>query len=197
MRITELNERATQGADAPQPTDRLASLYLRYRGDVVEFVRRKFGPGPPEAEDVAQAVFLQLASGSSPELIQNPRSFLLKAAQNVVLDYHRRTTRRRDSTAELQHRIGENVSELDPERVVAGEERLRRLVRVLGGLPAQKRQMVLLSRIYGMSCEDIGQRMGMTGEAVQKQIERALRECLAALERNGLPHLEGGFRGKG
>lgn len=195
MRITESNEQAAQDTEVPQPADRLASMYLRYRGDLVEFVRRKFGPGPPEPEDVAQAVFLQLASSSSTALIQSPRSFLLKAAQNVVLDYHRSKARRRDFVGELQRRVGDNVSDLDPERVVAGEERLRRLVGVLGRLPARKRQMVLLNRIYGMSCEEIGQRMGVSSEAVQKQIERVLRECLTALERDGLPKPERSLRG--
>jgi iron complex outermembrane receptor protein len=92
------------------PADPLAALYLRYRRDIVEFVRRKFGPGPPEPEDVAQAVFLQLASHGDASLIQNPRSFLLKSAQNVVLDHHRRTQRQRESSGELERQARESYA---------------------------------------------------------------------------------------
>ena len=166
----------------PTPADPLSALYLRYRRDIVEFVRRKFGPGPPEPEDVVQAVFLQLASQGDPGLIQNPRSFLLKSAQNVVLDHHRRLQRQRDPTGELERNTRELLSDFDPERVVTGKERLRMLLRVLERLPVQKRQMVLLSRVHGLSCEAIGRRLGVSAEAVQKQIERVLKDCLIALD---------------
>jgi len=171
----------------PAP-DSLSGLYLRYRRDIVEFVRRKFGPGPPEPEDVAQAVFLQLAANTGRAPIQNPRSFLLKAAQNIVLDHHRRVRRQREPTQELIAQSRENLSDLTPERVVTGEERLRILLRVLERLPAEKRQMVLLSRIHGLTCEAIAARLGVSAEAVQKQIELVLKECMTAMntmERTG------------
>lgn len=167
----------------PEPSAPLSALYLRYRRDIIEFVRRKFGPGPPEPEDVAQAVFLQLAAQRDPALIQNPRAFLLKSAQNLVLDHHRRAGRQEGPARELESRAREKMSDFDLERVVTGEERLNVLLRLLERLPAHKQQMVLLSRIHGLSCEDIGRRLGMSAESVQKQIERVLKDCLTALER--------------
>src|SRR5688572_5390118 len=65
--------------------DSLSLMYLHYRQDVINFVRGKFGPGPPEPEDVAQAVFLQIAAHSDVATLRSPRSFLLKSAQNLVL----------------------------------------------------------------------------------------------------------------
>jgi len=165
----------------------LSALYLRYRPDVIEFVRRKFGAGPPEPEDVAQAVFLQLASQSDPELIRNPRSFLLKSAQNLVLDHRRSLARRRSHVDEFPGEFVTPMSDFDTERVFTAKERLKLLVEVLNRLPRNKRQIVLLSRIYGWSCERIGMRFGMSAEAVQKQIERVLRECLSKLDSEAAP----------
>jgi len=164
---------------APDP---LSELYLRYRRDMIDFVRRKFGPGPQEPEDVAQAVFLQIAAGGHPAPTDNPRSFLLKSAQNVVLDHHRRNARPKHQAGDVEHTSQKYLSDIDPERVVTGEERLRMLMSVIAKLPADKRRMVFLSRFDGMSCEAIGQRLGLSSEAVQKQIERVLKECLAKLQ---------------
>jgi RNA polymerase sigma factor (sigma-70 family) len=177
----------------PEPADSLSGLYLRYRRDIVDFIRRKFGPGPPEPEDVAQAVFLQLAAQGERERIEDPRSFLLKAAQNVVLDHYRRSQRQPAPASGHELESRENLSEIDPERVVTAEERLRVLMCVLERLPARKRQMVLLSRIHGLSCQEIGRRLGVSAEAVQKQIERVLKDCLVALEHGSLEQ----FRRKG
>jgi RNA polymerase sigma-70 factor (ECF subfamily) len=152
----------------------LSALYLRYRQDVIDFVRGKFGPGPPEPEDVAQAVFLQFAAQGQAEAVRNPRSFLLKSAQNLVLD-HRRHAARREKI------FPQPVSELDVERVVAGQERLNMLIDALSCMPPQKRQIVLLSRVHGWSCERIAGRFGMSAEAVQKQIERILKDFLSRL----------------
>ncbi len=165
--------------------DPLSSLYLRYRQDVVDFVRRKFGPGPPEPEDVAQAVFLQVAAQGHPELIRNPRSFLIKSAQNVVLDYRRRSARRQAHVDEFSGDPPQVMSDFDAERVVTGEERLKMLAQALARLPRDKRQIVLLSRIHDWSCERIGSRFGMSADAVQKQIERVLKECLLQLDGAG------------
>jgi RNA polymerase sigma factor (sigma-70 family) len=169
-----------QGQGAQRP-DALSALYLRHRQDVVDFVRRKFGAGPPDPEDVAQAVFLQLAAHGRLRQVDNPRSFLLKSAQNLVLDHHRRSARQRSHADDLPPAARE-MSDFDAERVVTGKERLQMLVEVLARLPADKRQMVLLNRIHGWTCERIGRHFGVSGEAVQKQIERVLKECLARLD---------------
>lgn len=174
------------------PPDPLAELYLRYRRDVVDFVRRKFGSGPPEPEDVAQAVFLQLAAQHRPELIQNPRSFLLKSAQNLVLDHYRRNARPKHHVDALEHPAQNYLSDVDSERVVTGKERLNMLMDVIAKLPADKRCMVILSRFHGLSCDAIGQRLGLSGEAVQKQIERVLKECLATLRSREAIEADGG-----
>lgn len=161
--------------------DALSDLYLLYRRDVVEFVRRKFGAGPPEPDDVAQAVFLQLAAQSQLDAIQNPRSFLLKSAQNVVLGYHRKHARRKHQPNDLERVAQKLASDIDPEQVATGEQRLGMLLNFIVQLPADKRQMIVLSRFHGMSCEAIGQLQGVSAEAVQKQIERILKDCLAKL----------------
>lgn len=163
------------------PPDPLSDLYLLYRRDVVEFVRRKFGSGPPEPEDVAQAVFLQLAAQNQPDVIQNPRSFLLKSAQNVVLGYHRKNARRKHQSTDLEDPAQKHSSDIDPEQVVTGEQRLRMLMSFIVKLPADKRRMIVLSRFHGMSCEAIGRQLGLSTQAVQKQIERILKDCLAKL----------------
>lgn len=179
---TQNQKRTADLLELSTRSDPLSLLYLRHRRDIVEFVRRKFGSGPPEPEDVAQAVFLQLASQGDSDSIRNPRSFLLKSAQNLVLDYRRRVQRQRDSAEELKWQAQENLSDFDPERVVTGKERLKMLLRVLERLPVEKRQMILLARVQGLSCEEIGRRLGVSAEAVQKQIERVLKDCLSSLD---------------
>lgn len=161
----------------------LAALYDRYWGELCIYVRRSFGAGPPEPEDVAQAAFTRYAAVQDKGSVENPRAFLYATARNIVIDHHRHArtadTYARDIGAYAEH---EGVTEISPERVLLGKERLNRLLAFLGRMPERRRRVVLLNRMEGLSVAEVADRFGISEEAARKQIVRAVADCLAHLD---------------
>lgn len=162
----------------------LARLYDAHWKGLCRYVLATFGAGPPDPEDVAHEAFVKFAALEDSSDIRNPKAYLYAAARNFVIDSKRRERRHVGYARELESAGDAQIlSELSPERVSLDRERFSLFAAALENLPAQRRRIILLNRFEGLSCEEIGRRFGMSGPAVQKQIERALAECLRHMNR--------------
>ena len=187
-------EQSAMSADASavdamrHSTHRAASLIERlYRGhigDLTRYVAARFGPGPPEPEDVAQAAFAKLATSGDVAELANPRGYLYTIACNIVIDYRRRSTRRdavhRDISMQAD---AEELSESSPERVLLAKERFAVFEEVLRAMPKLRRRIFLLVRAEGYSPREVASRFGMKESAIHKHVSRALQDCAAAFEK--------------
>lgn len=176
----ELLRPAGFSADGPGAgvTPELTALYERHWTELCAHVRRTFGFGPPEPEDVAQAAFVSFASYPQRAEVENPRAFLYATARNIVLNHLRHEKYCRDHARDVLHGADlEILSDISPERVLLDKERVRLFAAALAKLPTKIRRMVLLNRLEGLSYADIAARFGATESSVQKQISRALAAC--------------------
>lgn len=155
------------------------ALYARHWGELCHYIRKHFGPGPPDPEDVAQDAFMKFAAINDREAIENPRAYLFRTAHNVLVDEHRRLALRRANPAEMQARLVRD--DRTPERVLVGQERLEILARALRTMPTARRRSFLLNRLRGLSCAAIARMTGYSESAVKKHIDLALRDLEAAL----------------
>ncbi|MGE5566369.1 MAG: RNA polymerase sigma factor [Parcubacteria group bacterium] len=133
---------------------------------------------PAEAEDLVQDVFLSMQIRGSAEGIGNVRGYLFRVAANVL-------ARRRYSYPSLGRPLAptdERIEELSPERVLLGKEALDRLLGALEGLPPRAREALLLHRFEEATYASVARRMGITVNAVERLITRALRQVAAQLE---------------
>ena len=161
----------------------LTRLYRAHRQELCGYVMAIFGRGPPEPEDVVQAAFAKFFELDRPEEVSSPRAYLYSAARNFVIDEKRRERRSGAFAKELRYGADQEIlSDSLPERVLLGGERCELLFKALKRMPAKRRRLILLNRFEEMSCEEIGRKFGMSSAAVQKQIERALCECLRFME---------------
>ena len=71
-------------------TNAIAELYASYRSELCSYLRRKFGAGRPEAEDVVHQAFTSFAALHEPALVQNPRAYLYRASYHILIDERRR-----------------------------------------------------------------------------------------------------------
>lgn len=175
--------------DSPSVSERgraetLDRLYRECRGDLCRFVRRRFGPGPPEPEEVAQVAFERMTRMGSLEEIKNLRGFLFTTAANAALDLRRRAMTQATLNRDLTHHNFQ-VSEIGPEDVLESEQRLAALKLALAGMPAQRRRIFLMIRAEGLSVTETAQKFGMSEAAVYKHVSRAMHDCLAALDGPG------------
>jgi RNA polymerase sigma factor (sigma-70 family) len=154
-------------------------LYARHWGELCRYIRKHFGPGPPDPEDVAQDAFARFMVIENRQAIDNPRAYLFRTAHNILVDEHRRFALRRPSVTHAG--VPPESDDRTPERVLAGEERLAILAQSLRGMPAARRRSFLLNRLQGLSCAAIARKTGYSESAIKKHIDVALRELEASL----------------
>lgn len=162
----------------------LDRLYRTYWRDLARYVAKRFGAGPPEPEEVAQAAFARLAANGDISRIRDPRGYLCTIACNLVIDHNRRQGHRdaihqgfsldADADAGL---------ETSPERVLLGKERLAILEDALALMPAMRRRIFLLVRVEGHSIKDVARQFGLSEDAVYKHVQRGLHDCALAFAR--------------
>lgn len=165
------------------PSDALlvGRLYREHAAPLRRYLAARFGSGPPEPEEVAQAAFAKFAGSPRIAELKNPRSFLFTIACNIVLDHHRRAVHR-----DAVHRdigAGDDSAarcELTPERVLLSNEKFAVFERALKAMPTTRRRIFLLARVEGLGTAIVAQRFGITESAVHKHVSRALADCANA-----------------
>ena len=154
-------------------------LYARHWSELCHYIKKHFGPGPPDPEDVAQDAFMRFVAIEDRQAIDNPRAYLFRTAHNVLVDEHRRLALRSASPAETEARPASD--DRTPERVLAGREQLGILARTLRAMPAARSRSFLLNRLQGLSCAAIARMTGYSDSAVKKHIDVDLMDLEAAL----------------
>ncbi len=162
----------------------LTQLYQRHWLELCAYINKKFGAGPPDPEDVSQTAFEKLAARDDLPTMQNPRAFLYRVAQNIVIDHHRQQATRNKHAQALETSQSQNfLDDSGPEHVLMAREGLTIIQSVLNKLPFEQRQLVVLNRIHNLSYAEIARRTGMSQTEIKRQVAYALVECDEALER--------------
>jgi len=178
-------------------------LVRRYQDRLVRLFHH-IGPGPEQAEDLTQDVFLRVyRSRARYEPGAKFSTWLFTIAGNVARNAARSHGRRRevaeadarrsvnDSQPSLIASMALDASSLMPARVVEGEERAELVRRAVQALGDRQRMALMLSRFENMSYVEISESMDLTTKAVKSLLSRArvnLKELLARyIDEQGLP----------
>jgi RNA polymerase sigma-70 factor (ECF subfamily) len=160
--------------------DEVGALYRQNREGIRRYVVRTFGAGPPDPEDVVQAVFERYAAIAGAERVLNPRAFLYRSAHNYVIDERRRHPVRAEFAREIQE-IADRSDDLDAERVLDSKQRWAAIEEAIARLDERSREMLLMNRLHGLSSAEIARRKGCSPTLVKSIIARALVQCHRAL----------------
>lgn len=181
-------ERATPYAD-PDGADVLAAqrdqaafdvLYRRYLDRVYGYAFYQLGDHH-DAEDATERTFLS-ALRALPEFRDEGatfRSWLFRIAHNTIANARRSRVRRR--TEPLPDGIERTAPNADPAGLVLEADERRRVLRAVAELPDDRRQVVLLRFVDGLSSREIGQVMDRSEGATRVLLHRALRDLAARL----------------
>src|SRR5262249_14680827 len=110
--------------------DIVASAYRAYWGDLCRYIRRTFGAGPPEPEDVVQEAFAKFAMLEDVGVVANPWGFLRLTAHNVAIDAHRKLARSAAAMHDARI-VADNYHDPSAEDVISSREQLQRLGEVI------------------------------------------------------------------
>lgn len=172
-------------------------LVERHRQGVINFVSRTLGD-PAEAEDIAQAVFVQVfKSASRYTATARFRTWLYTIARNLCLNELRRRARHRAESLDRDAAGDEPVTAVpapDAATPPAGEallqhELLAKVEEAIRALPEKQRTALLLCREEELSYEEIARVLGCSVSATKSIIHRgreALKQVLKPYLREGV-----------
>jgi RNA polymerase sigma-70 factor (ECF subfamily) len=173
---------------ASTPTDPLIEIYLERRANLVRYFATRSG-SLPVAEDLAQELYVKIATRDPAVTAENPVALIYRIAANVMLDRARGEARAgaRDAAwRRVAHTsVGvEDVAEEPPaDEAVASRQRLVQLVDAVADLPPQMQRAFRLHKLEGLSHAATAQAMGISVKSVEKHISAALKALTAKLGR--------------
>jgi len=160
----------------------LEATFMASRPMLLRFLRARLGHFQ-EAEDLLQDLWLKL-SGLETGPIADPRSYLFRMADNLVLDRRRadqRRARRDDAWTKAQSGATLDVDQRpSAEHTLLARERLRLVEHSLRQLPERTAAAFRMFRIEGKPQKAIAGEFGITVSAVEKHLQKAYRAVLAA-----------------
>ena len=161
--------------DKNNKTSSLTALYQTYFSELERYVRRTFGDGPPDPDEVAQSAFAKFLSAGEAHTIRNPRAFLYASARNSVIDYKRRQKTRKSYADEILSVEGAEKNDgISPERVLIEKERFKIMRAAIGELPEQDRRILLMHRLQNRTYADIARELAVSESAIRRAVARAL-----------------------
>ncbi len=185
LRLDVAGKPAGQSVE-PAPGDRrhslLTALFDVHRHELISTLRRLFGDGPPEPEDIAQSAFSQIAALSPDYSIQNPKAFLFK----VAINFGRRAAKKswinhKFITDELSS-VGPEVEEISPERLLVGKEAIASIDQAFQQLSPKQREIIVRSRLKGETYAEIASETGWSVATISRQLHAAMEVLEAAID---------------
>lgn len=159
----------------------LIAAYLEQREELARFCRARLGGASGDVDDVLQDIYIKVSALDPDPPPDNPRAFLFRLTSNLLMDRWRsshRATNRDTQWRQINHEVGA-AEDLDAapsaEAVVAGRERLARLVAALDALPPKTQTVFRLHKFDGVSYADIAAQLGVSRSSVEKHMMDALR----------------------
>ena len=157
-------------------------LYRDHWKSLCGRLRKVFGSGPPEPEDLAQTAFTKLIEYTDPSTLEDPASFLFRIAINSGRDRLRHIVRARDLIEEqLAPQRLEPVDRITPSNVYETRERLAVIERAIASLTPKQREVLTRSRLKGETFEQIRDACGWSKADISRTLQAALGVLQSAM----------------
>lgn len=143
-------------------------------------------PDGLDADDVVQECYAKLAVLPDVSNIRNARTYLFQVARSIILMHVRRARTVSIQSVEWIEYLDYPADDISPEIQVSDREQLHQLAIAIAEMPEPSRTAFTLRKIEGLGHRDIGERLGMSVNAVQKNLAKSVALLSTRLGRGGM-----------
>lgn len=157
-------------------------LYDRYRNRIYGYSLKLCG-SPEVALDTVQEVFMKIWQRHEALDPSRPlKSYLFRSARNYVFDYLRKAVHDEKFRKHFLQTFEEGFGASDHQLYTKQLEELR--MNAISRLPAQRQLIYKMSKVEGLSNQEIADRLGISVNTVRDQLVKASRFVRAYLHRH-------------
>jgi RNA polymerase sigma factor (sigma-70 family) len=141
-----------------------------------------------DVDDILQEAFTRSYEIGGPSALRSYRAFLLRTAPHHVGNHAARGGRTIAPVEDLPLAdVYRQLTAESPEAHLEANQRFMAFCRAVGGLPEQARRAFVLKKVYGLSQQEIAERLDITPAEVERHIANGLLRCRDYLETTGAP----------
>lgn len=126
------------------------------------------------AKELLQNLFIKIWDKRGDiDINKSFRSYLFKVAENMVIDYFRKTKR----DQKLMDSLMQAATELSPdlEEIYISKENDERLSKAIAALPPQRQRVFILCKLEGKSYEEVSKMLGISTSTISDHIVKATK----------------------
>jgi RNA polymerase sigma factor (sigma-70 family) len=158
---------------------RIVDVFLSIRSRIERVIAARVGD-QAAAADLTQDLYLRLHRvGASLANDDDAQHYLMRMAINATIDHQRVESRRTELLSGVVELFDD--PQRSPEDEALTDDQIRSVDRALRALPEKCREMLFLSRVQGLTHDEIAKQMGVSRALVEKYVIRALLHCRAQL----------------
>lgn len=181
IKKTALRKEKSKPTDKAQTTD-IHDFYRAHWKGLCAFLRKRYGDGPPDPEDVAQEAFYQLANMGCRAHITHPKAFLYKISVNITLAARKSERWLTDYLPDSNEGLDQELlSYAEPDKIFHNQQTLQHLGGIFDGLTEKQKYVVHASRIDGKTYQQIADETGWSVADICRQLKSALSALTATL----------------
>ena len=173
-------------AGCAEEKSNIVTLYRSQARSLTETLRKYFGNGPPDPEDITQLAFQKLIERKDLGDVRSLKGFLWRTARNLMLKEKRSADVRSKYDFEIEQLFfPAKRDEMTPERVLSAQAQLQVIDEALRKMPVRRRRCFILHKVEGLPIAEVGEVMGLPKSTAHRDIVRAGIEIDACLQRLG------------
>lgn len=179
--------------DGPKSQCSLSKIFTEQYRQLVRFCRMRM-VSDADAEDIVQSAFLAAQRFYPDKGVEELGPLLMTMVRNRMVDFLKSGHRKRQLASVEIGDIAEQLAcgrSPTPEQLVMDQESLKLADALIAGMPARRREALLLHRVEGLTHTQIALRLSVSRQTVIVDIAEAvaeLAEGLARAERRRTSH---------
>ncbi|WP_158965374.1 RNA polymerase sigma factor [Paraglaciecola sp. L3A3] len=149
-------------------------LYQQYWSELCAKLHARFGPGPPDPEDIAQQAFCKYSELCDQHRIENPKAFIYTVARNLFIDQFRRIDKQQQVIDQIFEELDiDPIFEDSAEQSALQIERNTLIEQAISTFSDKQKQLMTMSIIEGKSYRQIAKETGLPIANISRTIVAA------------------------